>query len=1445
MTSPAPEPSPEEKAGAASARAGEPPASSGELARERLKLPFPSVPDHELLRCIGRGAYGSVWLARNVMGTWRAVKVVHREDFNRDRPFTREYEGLLKFEPISRSHPNLMQILHVGRRDGHFYYVTELADDANAEGGARCLEPAGSVECAGIQSEDGGAKREAGGAATVPPANPQSAICNPQSYGPRTLQEDLARRGRLPAREWLRVAVALASALKHLHDHHLVHRDVKPSNVIFVNGVPKLADIGLVATVDDSQSIVGTEGYLPPEGPGSVPADLFSLGKMLYEICTGNNRSEFPRLPQDLRDLPDARQLLEFNEVLLKACARDTDRRYHSADELLADLVLLERGDSVKRLRRLERHQQLLRRVGVGLLAVTLVISAAWWQSWRAHRIANRHLAQLHLNQGTQRMLDGDYAAALPWLVGALQLDAGSAARERAHRLRIAGVLGRCPLPVAHYSVPESRVLDADLNADCTRLATAHDDGWVRLWDTRSGEPIGRLTHDHAVLHCQFLPSGDRLLTVSVGQKAQVWDWAKPEVTGRTFTQAMPVGGPVYSVGLNKPLGIVYLSKASYCFARTNALTNAIENLTLGLKLVGQGDILSVSYEVRRTGPGGAVLYRGELNDSPGAEPFVGGRDFPREPLWGQVYLDLENLSFGLPPEDSGRVVWDHVRMRRYRSGEPPVPWQVVDDFSSDTLTNWVGAFRPEEERTSRTEHGQLVLSTVHLPAHQTPAGGSFAYRKPLEISRADTLEVEADLVEAQAQHPVVGLTLLHPVFTALTAPDRPFIAHGRWLATTWWDGPVRIWDLERARSALFRDEGSDAALELGLEGLVLDIDFSPDTNFVALATRSDNLSVWNFRTGLEVAATTTNLTGVTGARFSPDNRFLAVSHNDGVELMLTADWHTAHRLGTGAAFSWPRFSPTGSRMAAVRESRDVVVWDLGDLAEPMATFHHPLGIVRIAFSPDGRYLAASTANGVVQLWDVIRSEPCGPPLPGALARFSANGTELLLFDNEGGVWVWDLSRIIDDTLTLPPLFADEPSAASKRGTMTAVIKGQGITLETADRRYSLECPARAMFRRVVFSPDDNYLIAESSDRRAWIWDTGTRTLAGPPRPVSYDAALTHCPHPDLPMENRDRRTLSDLAALLGRQRPDGAGGMMPVVGAERARLFNAFTRAHPVESSEIEQRLEQWNQMQAEEAERAMTWDAAVLHWEEAMKGKPGVSNPNSELSCATRLAYARQAHEVVQEAMGEGRSRWSVNLPRPSWATPEMLDLGRFHTLPLGALLGSGRPRPPFRELASGVQVLGGTGFDVRGIICITRTNPVTIPAGRACQRIHFLHATGRPPPLYGVREDFGTYQVTYADGATAAVTLRNPEEASPYSAHAFYQVSPLVRMNEASGLDSKTVWAGSAPDTAGRREPVFLTRTTWVLPAEHRGKIVETLRLQALPADAALLIFAITVE
>ena len=90
----------------------------------------PSIPDHELLHRIDRGAYGEVWLARSVVGTLRAVKVVHRHDFGDHHPFDREFRGIQKFEPLSRGNEAFIDILQIGRNDaeGYFYYVMELAD---------------------------------------------------------------------------------------------------------------------------------------------------------------------------------------------------------------------------------------------------------------------------------------------------------------------------------------------------------------------------------------------------------------------------------------------------------------------------------------------------------------------------------------------------------------------------------------------------------------------------------------------------------------------------------------------------------------------------------------------------------------------------------------------------------------------------------------------------------------------------------------------------------------------------------------------------------------------------------------------------------------------------------------------------------------------------------------------------------------------------------------------------------------------------------------------------------------------------------------------------------------------------------------------------------------------------------------------------------------------
>jgi len=97
------------------------PLSPGSLTPAVPVVP-PIVPDHELLHCIGRGSYGDVWLARNVLGEFRAVKAIYRAHFDADRPYEREFEGLKRYEPVSRTHPSQVAILHVGRNDPAGFY---------------------------------------------------------------------------------------------------------------------------------------------------------------------------------------------------------------------------------------------------------------------------------------------------------------------------------------------------------------------------------------------------------------------------------------------------------------------------------------------------------------------------------------------------------------------------------------------------------------------------------------------------------------------------------------------------------------------------------------------------------------------------------------------------------------------------------------------------------------------------------------------------------------------------------------------------------------------------------------------------------------------------------------------------------------------------------------------------------------------------------------------------------------------------------------------------------------------------------------------------------------------------------------------------------------------------------------------------------------------------
>lgn len=379
----------------------------------------PSIPDYELLRCIGRGAYGEVWLARSTAtGALRAAKIVWRERLEHERAFRREFEGIQRFERISREHPSQLALFHIGHNDaaGYFYYLMELADDAHTKAGMS------KAEHAFVHASD----RHEGG-----PSEPETP--DSLNYSPHTLRGELAQ-GRLQPPRVLEIGLALAEALGHLHRHGLVHRDVKPSNVIFVNGRPKLADIGLVTDASDQCSIVGTEGYLPPEGPGTPQADIFALGKVLYEATTGSDRRQFPDLPPDLKEWPDAAPVLELNRIVLKACATQAQERYGSVAALHSDLARLAAGKSVRRAHQLSRRWRLVRRGAVWLTVGGIVVTvfalanrvrqpafAEPAEKLSTNELANRYFVMGKLNFESSR--DTNMPVAADYFTKATQID--------------------------------------------------------------------------------------------------------------------------------------------------------------------------------------------------------------------------------------------------------------------------------------------------------------------------------------------------------------------------------------------------------------------------------------------------------------------------------------------------------------------------------------------------------------------------------------------------------------------------------------------------------------------------------------------------------------------------------------------------------------------------------------------------------------------------------------------------------------------------------------------------------------------------------------------------------------------------------------------------------------------------------------------------------------
>ena len=260
---------------------------------------MPHCGQWRLVREIGHGAYGVVYLAVAPDGECAAVKVCRRDAVDPER-YSRELRGAKLYRAIPPQE-GLVRMRTLVETDWGFYAVMDLADD-------EFERTEGSLE----------------------------------SYCPKTLASVIKGEKALPLKECVNLAISLSKGLAALQRHHLLHRDIKPGNVIYVGGRPVLSDPGLVVEESEAASLVGTPGYVPPENFTAAAGDVYSLGLTLKAASFGRQIEDIDKGPAAEADT-GARFFPAWWRILNKATDPTPSRRYQSAKALLKDLESLRR----------------------------------------------------------------------------------------------------------------------------------------------------------------------------------------------------------------------------------------------------------------------------------------------------------------------------------------------------------------------------------------------------------------------------------------------------------------------------------------------------------------------------------------------------------------------------------------------------------------------------------------------------------------------------------------------------------------------------------------------------------------------------------------------------------------------------------------------------------------------------------------------------------------------------------------------------------------------------------------------------------------------------------------------------------------------------------------------------------------------------------------------
>ncbi len=981
--------------------------------------------------------------------------------------------------------------------------------------------------------------------------------------------------GPMPPREAVRLLACVARAVDHAHQRGVLHRDLKPGNILLDDrGEPFVTDFGLAkrlgtdATMTLPGSPVGTPAYMAPEqatglSSPTIAADIWSLGAILHHWLTGRppvEGSSHVDVLQKVREgrVTSPRQLnvaidRDLDRICLQCLRLQPNDRDATAGALAEDLERWQRHEPVRaRAASLADRIHLLfrRRPAVMVLGLVLLLSLAagttgvllqWRRAEREREDARIHLLRLYTEKAQQAVEAGDPLGTLPWMVSALASEPPGSTRARVYRDFLSDTLRRSPVPERMWFLGgpvaeclfahDGRTLLATVSRGPTHLLPFHDPDPA----TPASAPAPFIGGNWK----QFLnPDGTELVSVDRSGLVQV--------------HALPDGRVLRSFETRPEIGHVIASADGRYLA-----------------LAGMDQFV----EVRRVADGSLVC-----------PPMKHAAEI----VWLQFSPDASRLvtvpnnrSLFLHELPSGREL---AALRR--DSFFPVRF---DEFGNRLLV----VARPEfkvlrlDAATLQPIGEPIRLSSPGLDAWFSPDG-----------SRIATAERDGT---ARVWDAATGQAVTPPLRHDSEVHEILFNAEGDRIATRRLDPMARVWN---ART------GEPLTPWLRHAGTIHSMVFSPEGSRIATASRDGSVRLWNIPAPLKPDQRLPQQPRpVWNVTFSADFRHAFVHSRNRGRVWALPDWEPlSAEIQQKDVIDEVRFSP--DRQLLLTGSRDgtVAIRKLGS-DEPLRTFDHSSKVTVLEWLPDSRRVFSAGGDGDYRLWDstdgrVIHSftnrpfettwagavSPDGRTLAGAAGgwviawdttsgaklwnhthtngavhflRFSPDGSALFSGDDSGRARLQETrtgQRIVGEWNLEVPL---TDMAFSPDGTLLAVAARDGVVRLWNTRSGLPTCPPlRPAFglERLRFSPDGR-ILATRALQSLQLWDVATGTpitspfhvreeiggigFVGPRRVVAVtESAGIHVFEPSTLAWSTERFTRA--ARLLSGLELDPAGGLRP-----------------------------------------------------------------------------------------------------------------------------------------------------------------------------------------------------------------------------------------------------------------------------------------------------------